>query len=184
MRFSPGCADQGHQLFITEACALLGEWPSRELSSSKLCIPTAQRPSALIQSIQPEEWQVPFDTKGCVQKFPWKEQSSVAFFFLPQCKVLNPFILEGDDIVILWFLFKRPWISKWWCLDWEHSSIAWELITNADWWVLFLGVQHRNPGGWALEIAANRLLPGDSMCTWVWEPLAQWSVWGHLYSAK
>lgn len=29
------------------------------------------------------------------------------FFFLPQCKVLNPFILEGDDIVILWFLFLK-----------------------------------------------------------------------------
>ena len=103
-----------------------------------------------------------FDTKGCVQKFPRKEQPSM-FFFLPQCKFLNPFILEGDDIVILWFLFLKgpgsqsvvmPGLGT----SQHHLRACYKcrLLGPAS------GVQHRKPWGRALGICVSTDPPGDS----------------------
>ena len=100
-----------------------------------------------------------FDTKGCVQKFPRKEQPSI----LPQCKFLNPFILEGDDIVILWFLFLKgsgsqsvvmPGLGT----SQHHLRACYKcrLLGPAS------GVQHRKPWGRALGICVSTDPPGDS----------------------
>lgn len=96
-------ADQGHQLFITEACAPLGsDHRGNFLLSS--AYPRLSARQLWIQSIQPEEWQVPLIQRLC-PGIPQKGTIKRGFFFfLFQCKFLNPFILEGDDIVIIVFL--------------------------------------------------------------------------------
>lgn len=72
-----------------------------------------------------------------VSRNPLKETIKHVFVFvLPQCDFLNPFILKRHDLVMLWFLSLTALLLKVWSPDQAHPSITWELVVNADYWVL------------------------------------------------